>query len=171
MKVNEINWKNGQGPEDFITWGINPIKTLAHYIQCENNGELNVEPLNKTNKQIENLASLIEDLCEDAKECIQRFFSENTFSPLGMVTDVTKEFRSNEDYLDHFFKECCVFDSYYVDTEETALYEKFKEWYRSNVANKVPEKKWFANMMIKKFNRVKGKSGRYFYDGLILKEE
>ena len=33
MRINEVKWNNGEGLEDFITWGITPIKTLVCYLQ------------------------------------------------------------------------------------------------------------------------------------------
>jgi putative DNA primase/helicase len=87
-------------------------------------------------------------------------------NPPPVVIDATKEYRRDEDLLGHFLKECCYEDP---GTESTAkeLYDRFREWWQVNVSRKVLSQKKFGGMMVKKFNRSKSGTYRYFGVGLL----
>lgn len=69
MRIDEIKWDDGQGLEDFVIWGISPLKTLAYYLT-----EGSLEP--GAQERVETLGFLIEELIEKAEECIKRFMGE-----------------------------------------------------------------------------------------------
>ena len=168
MRIENVKWEDGQGLEDFITWGIIPLKTLTYYL---NEGSL--EP--NTKERVAAIGFMIEELIEKAEECIKRFLDELDEIDKGIDGIIIKprenpSYMKDEDCFAAFLKECCCIDKYYKDTEETELYYVFRIWHKDNVSNSVPGKKWFSNIMSKRFGRIKGSSGRYFYDGLILKE-
>lgn len=87
-------------------------------------------------------------------------------SPPPVVIDATREYRRDEDLLGHFMNECCYEDP---GTETTAkeLYARFGEWWKINVSRKVLSQKKFGGMMVKKFNRSKSGTYRYFGIGLL----
>jgi len=86
--------------------------------------------------------------------------------PPPVVIDATKEYRRNEDLLGHFLKDCCYEDP---GTESTAaeLYDRFRKWWEINVSRKILSQKKFGGMMVKKFNRSKSGTYRYFGVGLL----
>ena len=169
MRIEEIKWEDGEGLEDFILWGIKPIKDLAFYLQAENDGSIGGDH----NSRAETLAYLVEELAEKMDECIKRFIDELDKGIDGTVLIKPREnplYMKDEDHFAAFLKTCCCIDKDYADTEETELYGVFYIWYQDNVLCDVPSKEWFADTMSKRFKRIKGESGRYFYDGLMLKE-
>jgi len=176
MRIEEIKWKDGRGLEDFVLWGINPIKTLVCYLQ--NDLEMDFAGISDENSKDRMiiLNYLIEDLTEKAEECIRKFLVELDELDKGIDgTGLIKprenpSYMKDEDHFAAFLKTCCCIDKDYADTEETELYGVFYIWYQDNVLCDVPSKEWFADTMSKRFKRIKGESGRYFYDGLMLKE-
>ena len=100
------------------------------------------------------------DLNFTAKEALKNVLGEDI---LKKPEESSSRLR-DEGSLAHFIQECCTLDKDCVDQEETALYDAFERWYLENVSKQVPDKKSFVSILSKRFERVKGISGRYFYD-------
>lgn len=90
------------------------------------------------------------------------------FDPPPEVIDATKEYRKDEDIIDHFITECCYTDPS-AETSAKDLYTAFKKWWEENVSRKSISQKRFGGMMTKKFKRQK--SGVYMYLGIGIKNE
>ena len=93
-------------------------------------------------------------------------WQERGLDPPLMVLEATAEYRRDEDDLADFIEEECYLDP---DAECSAkdLYERFQEWWETNVSKKrVPKQKSFGKLMVKKFK--KEKHGTYVYYGLNL---
>ena len=73
MRIEKLKWNNGQGLEELISWGINPIKDLTYYLRIENDGHpLEFDSINR----LYSLACMIEETAEKTEECIRRFMDE-----------------------------------------------------------------------------------------------
>ncbi|MGE4579374.1 MAG: phage/plasmid primase, P4 family [Desulfuromonadales bacterium] len=90
-------------------------------------------------------------------------------APPPEVLAAVASYRRTEDDLAEFLEERCITDP---DSHVTAkaLYESFKGWYTSNVAEKVPSQKKFGEAMSRRFAKDKnGPGGTNRYLGLELK--
>jgi hypothetical protein len=72
MRIEKIKWDGGQGLEEFIVWGIKPIKALTHYLQDEGD----IPQAAYSEERVIATSYLLGDLVEKAEECIKRFLEE-----------------------------------------------------------------------------------------------
>lgn len=81
--------------------------------------------------------------------------------------EAAKNYISNEDLFNDFLTECCIIDP---DAKEKAskLYDRFVEWYHSNIRRREPSGTWLGKLLSKRF--IKGKiEGYVVYQGIALK--
>lgn len=95
-------------------------------------------------------------------------WQERGLDPPPEVIDATKEYRKDEDLIDHFVTECC-YTSPDAETSAKDLYAVFKKWWEENVSRKSISQKRFGGMMTKKFKRQK--SGIYMYLGIGINDD
>jgi putative DNA primase/helicase len=116
-------------------------------------------------KKLRNEASGI--LAWLVRGCLE--YQTKGLQPPQIVKQATTEYRKDEDILADFIdEECIVLDSEndgYVHAGK--LYERFTEWYKSTVGNKVPSGTWFGKNMARRFYRSKKNGMRCFF-GLRL---
>jgi putative DNA primase/helicase len=81
------------------------------------------------------------------------------------VKEAVQEYRQDEDSVGDFISECCVVgEGFHVSA--AAVYEKFDEWWRENVSNRVPKKKRFGQWFSARFEKVKASNIKYIGVGL-----
>lgn len=98
--------------------------------------------------------------------CLQ--WQEQGLNPPPAVIDASKEYRRDEDLIQHFIDDCC-YKAKGVETTAKDLYDCFKKWWETNVTRKALSQKRFGGMMVKKFQR--SKSGTYRYFGIGVNDE
>ena len=81
------------------------------------------------------------------------------------VKAAVQEYRQDEDSVGDFISECCIIgEEYHVSA--AAVYERFEEWWRENVSNRIPKKKRFGQWFSKRFEKVKSSTITYIGVGL-----
>jgi putative DNA primase/helicase len=88
--------------------------------------------------------------------------------PPTVVKQAVQEYQRDEDSVGDFIEECCITGPDY-SVSAAAVYERFDEWWRENVSNRVPKKKRFGQWFGKRFERVK--SGAIKYNGVGLLDD
>ena len=82
------------------------------------------------------------------------------------ILDATEAYRRSEDMIEDFIEDVCIIDPA-AETSSADLYERFSEWWESNVSKRVPTQNSFGRMMKGKYK--KEKRGIYRYLGIRLK--
>jgi len=86
--------------------------------------------------------------------------------PPAIVKAAVEEYQRDEDSVGDFIEECCITGPDYAVTA-AALYDRFEEWWKENVSNRIPKKKRFGQWIGKRFERVKSGGIRYHGIGLL----
>ena len=105
-------------------------------------------------------------LAWQVRGCLQ--WQEKGLAPPPVVIDASKEYRRDEDLIQHFIDDCC-YESQSAETTARDLYDCFKKWWEINVSRKALSQKRFGGMMTKKFQR--SKSGTYIYFGIGINDD
>ncbi|MCK9275219.1 MAG: phage/plasmid primase, P4 family [Syntrophales bacterium] len=84
--------------------------------------------------------------------------------PPRSVTEATSEYRRDEDLIGDFVEECCIIEPG-ATGRAGDLFERFEEWYLSNVGKKVPSQHWLGKQLRKRFEKVRH-NGRVVYKGV-----
>ncbi len=87
--------------------------------------------------------------------------------PPKEVTEATEEYRKNEDLLADYIDECCLREPG-AKEKSAALYQRFVDWYKDNIGEKVPSGTWFGKLLSQKFKKWKSE-GCVMYHGIALK--
>jgi len=86
--------------------------------------------------------------------------------PPSIVKAAVDEYQKDEDSVGDFIEECCITGPGY-SVPAAALYDRFEEWWKENVSNRIPKKKRFGQWIGKRFERVKSGTIRYTGIGLL----
>ena len=95
-------------------------------------------------------------------------WQERGLDPPPAVIDASREYRRDEDLIQHFVDDCCN-EVKGAETTAKDLYDCFKKWWETNISRKPLSQKKFGGMLGKKFQRSKSGTCRYF--GVILRED
>ena len=91
--------------------------------------------------------------------CLQ--WQEQGLAPPPAVIDASKEYRRNEDLIQHWVDDCC-FETKAAETTARDLYDSFRKWWETNISRKTLSQKRFGGMLGRKFQRSKSGTCRYF---------
>jgi putative DNA primase/helicase len=86
--------------------------------------------------------------------------------PPAVVKQAVQDYQRDEDSVGDFIDECCITGPEYSVTA-AAVYQRFEEWWKENVSNKIPKKKRFGQWFGKRFERVKSGTNKYMGVGLL----
>ena len=96
-------------------------------------------------------------------------WQECGLDPPAIVVDATKDYKMDEDLIGHFILECCI-EVKGAETPAKDLYDRFRDWWATNVSRKPLSQKRFGGMFGKRFLRSKSGTCRYFGVGLLEDE-
>ncbi len=94
-------------------------------------------------------------------------YQREGLKPPKEITEATEEYRKNEDLLADFIDECCLREPG-AKEKSAALYQRFVDWYKDNIGEKVPSGTWFGKLLSQKFKKWKSE-GCVMYHGIALK--
>ena len=87
--------------------------------------------------------------------------------PPKEIMEATEEYRKNEDLLADYIDECCLREPG-AKEKSAVLYQRFIDWYKDNIGEKVPTGTWFGKLLSQKFKKWKSE-GCIMYHGIALK--
>lgn len=91
--------------------------------------------------------------------CLQ--WQEKGLAAPPVVIEASKDYRRNEDLIQHWVDDCC-YEIKGAETTARDLYDSFKKWWETNISRKTLSQKRFGGMLGKKFQRSKSGTCRYF---------
>jgi putative DNA primase/helicase len=93
-------------------------------------------------------------------------WQKHGLSPPKEITEVTEQYRRNEDLLADFIDECCIKEPG-AKVRSSFLYARFVEWYHDNIGKSEPSGTWFGKQLTQKFEKTK-LEGCVTYLGIAL---
>ncbi|HUT43520.1 MAG TPA: primase-like DNA-binding domain-containing protein [Desulfobacterales bacterium] len=122
------------------------------------------------------VAAMLKEREDTFKDLFDEFADELNFTAKEIlkedyyVTCKTNSYSQDEDNLGSFIDEYCTLGPH-NEIGASKLYDVFKNWSEENISKSVISQKKFGQIMTKRFKKFRDSSGRYVYDGLILKEK
>jgi len=90
-------------------------------------------------------------------------------APPAAVKEAVQSYQREEDSIADFIDECCITGEGY-SVGATAVFQAFEAWWKTNVSNFVPKQKRFGGWFVKRFEKRKEGTMKYFGVGLLENE-